>query len=176
MARRRRWWLLAAGVAGVAVVAAVTLLPQRRVVTVASVQDGRTIESMPLPAAGRFELYLRQSIYDADAYESFVADAEAGFLLVALRSTNEGVLDYYALEGRRTHIGAWTHMVLDRPQHFDSLPIVGTRLGRRALIVGDRRLPLAGPDGSTRHLVITVERRPWPLAGVSAAHHRATSP
>jgi hypothetical protein len=57
-------------------------------------------------------------------------------------------------------------MVLDRPQRFDRLPIVGTRLGRRTLIVGDRRLPLAGPDGSTRHLVIRVERRPWLLAGL----------
>ena len=166
MARRRRRWLLTALVAAVAAVAAVTLLPQRRVVTVASAQDGRTIESMPLPAVGRFEMYFRQSIYDADAYESFVADGDAGFVLVALRSTNEGVLDYYALEGRRTHIGAWTHLALDRPQHFDRLPIVGTRLGRRTLIVGDRRLPLAGPDGSTRHLVIRVERRPWLLAGL----------
>jgi hypothetical protein len=167
MARRRRWWLLAAVVAGVTVLAAVTLLPQRRVVTVASVQDGRTVRSIPLPAAGRFEMYFRQSIHDADAYESFVADGDAGFMLVALRSTNEGVLDHYALEGRRTHAGSWTHMVLDRPQRFDRLPIAGTRLGRRTLIVGDRRLPLAGPDGSTRHLVITVERRSWLLAGLS---------
>jgi hypothetical protein len=166
MARWRRWWLPTAIVAGVAVLAAVTLLPHRWVVTVASVEDGRRIESMPLPAAGRFEMYFRQSIYDADAYEYFVADHDAGFALVALRSTNEGVLDYYALEGRRTHIGRWTHLVLDQPQHFDRLPIVGTRLGRRTLIVGDRRLPLAGLDGSTRHLVITVERRPWLLAGL----------
>jgi len=163
MTRRRRRWVLLVVVAGVAVVAAVTLLPQRGVVTVTSASDRRTIESLPLPTGGRFELYLRQSIYDADAFESFVADADAGFTLVGLRSTNEGVLDYYALEGRRTHVGPWTHLVLDQPQHYDRLPIVGTRLGRRTLIVGDRRLPLAGPDGSTRHLVITVERRHWLL-------------
>ena len=144
--------------------AAVTLLPQRWVVTVASVEDGRTIESIPLSATGRFEMYFRQSIYDADAYEYFIANHDTGFELVALRSTNEGVLDYYALEGRRTHIGPWTHMVLDQPQHFDRLAVIGTRLGRRTLIVGDRRLPLAGRDGSPRHLVITVERRPWLLA------------
>ena len=90
MARRRRRWVLAAVAVGVAVVAAVGLLPQRRVVTVASAPDGRTIESLPLPPAGRFEMYFRQSIYDADAYESFVADGDAGFTLVALRSTNQG--------------------------------------------------------------------------------------
>jgi hypothetical protein len=166
MARRRRRWALAAVAAGVAMLAALTLLPQRQVVTVTSAPDGRTIASLPLPAGGRFELYLRQSIYDADAYESFVAEGDGGFTLVALRSTNQGVLDYYALEGRRTHSGPWTHMQLDQPQHFDSLPVIGTRLGRRALIVGERRLPLAGPDGSTRHLVIRVERRPWLLAAL----------
>jgi hypothetical protein len=169
MARWRRRWLPAAVVACVAcvaVAAAVTLFPQRWVVMIASVQDGRTIESLPLPAAGGFEMYFRQSIYDADAYEYFIANHDTGFDLVALRSTNEGVLDYYALEGRRTHIGPWIHMVLDQPQHFDRLPIIGTRLGRRTLIVGERRLPLAGPDGSTRHLVITVERRPRLLTGL----------
>ena len=150
MARRRRRWVLAAVAVGVAVVAAVGLLPQRRVVTVASAPDGRTIESLPLPPAGRFEMYFRQSIYDADAYESFVADGDAGFTLVALRSTNQG--SWTTTRSRRhPRLGPWIHMVLDRPQHFDRLPVVGTRLGRRTLIVGDRRLPLAGADGSTRH-------------------------
>jgi hypothetical protein len=164
MAGRRRRLLLPAVAAGVTVLAAVTLIPERRVVTIVGVEDGRTIESMSLPASGRFEMYFRQSIYDADSYEYFVADRDAGFRLVALRSTNQGVLDYYALEGRRTHIGPWTHIVLDEPQHFDRLPVIGTRLGRRTLIVGDRRVPLADSDGSSRHLVIRVEHRPWPLA------------
>jgi hypothetical protein len=164
MTRGRRWLLagLAAGVA--AALAAAVLVPRRAVVTVTSAEDGRLLASMPLPASRRFEMYLRQSIYDADAYEYFQAGAGGGFTMVALRSTNQGVLDYYALEGRRSHDGAWTHMVLDQPARFERLPIVGTALGRRTLIVGGRRFVLAGPDGATRHLVIMVERRSWLLA------------
>jgi hypothetical protein len=164
--RRRRQRLLVAAVAAVVVIAglAAALIAERSVVTIARAEDRRTIASMPLPASGRFEMYFRQSIYDADSYEHFVADRGAGFTLIALRSTNQGVLDYYALEGRRTHKGRWTQLILDEPQHFDSLPVIGTRLGQRTLIVGDRRLPLAGPDGSSRHLLIMVERRPWLIA------------
>jgi hypothetical protein len=39
-----------------------------------------------------------------------------------------------------------------------SLPLVAAEVGRRTLVVGDRRLPLYASGGAPAHLVLTVRR------------------
>jgi hypothetical protein len=144
--------------------AAAGLLAQRAVVTVTGA-DGRPVVARALPAPGRFELRYRHSYYRAEAAESFVADSDGGFWLVAVGSSNQAVLDYYDLTGR-THReeGGWLRLQLREPQRFERLPLVATGVGRRALVVGGRTVPLAPPGGEPAHLVVAVERRPWLLS------------
>jgi hypothetical protein len=82
-----------------ALAGAAGLLPLRAVVTVTSA-DGQPVTARVLPAPGRFELRYRHSYYRAEAAESFVADPDGGFWLVAVGSPSQAVLDYYGLAGR----------------------------------------------------------------------------
>jgi Domain of unknown function (DUF1850) len=117
------------------------------------VRDGSdTLIEAALPASGRFALTYRHSVYRAPAEERFRAEGD-DFALEAIASPSEAVLDYYALEGRRTRRGV---LVLDRPARFHDMDLAATHVGRRTLVVGDRRYPLWRRDGA-RHLRITVK-------------------
>jgi hypothetical protein len=161
MAAGRRRWPVAVAVS-LALAGVAGLLPQRAVVTVTGA-DGRPVAARVLPAPGRFELRYRHSYYRAEAAESFVADPDGGFRLVAVGSPSQAVLDYYGLAGRTHREGGWLRQELRQPQRFERLPLVATGLGRRTLVVGGRAVPLAPPGGEPAHLVVTVERRPWLL-------------
>jgi hypothetical protein len=153
---RARRWLLAALLAA-AVGAAAALLPQRAVVAVQG--ERGLVASRPLPPGGSFGLEYLHSYYHAPAVEWFRASPGGGFDLVGVASPSEAVLDYYALAGERRRDGAWLRLVPRRAQHFDILPLVATPLGRRTLVVGGDRLPLAAAEPA--HLTIRVRRSPW---------------
>jgi len=162
MAARRRHWSVAVAVSLALAAAAAGLLPQRAVVTVTGA-DGQPVEARVLPAPGRFELRYRHSYYRAEAAESFVADPDGGFRLIAVSSPSQAVLDYYSLAGRTHREGGWLRQELQQPQRFERLPLVATGLGRRTLVVGRRTVPLAPPGREPAHLVVTVKRHPWLL-------------
>jgi hypothetical protein len=122
-------------------------------------QRGREVVRVPLPDGGRFALRYRHSVYRAEVTETFAAGGD-GFRLVAVASPSEAVLDYYQLEGRRAASGPgplWRLEPAASPL-LASLPLVATEVGRRTLVVGDRRLPLYASGGAPAHLVLTVRR------------------
>jgi hypothetical protein len=113
---------------------------------------GAEVVEADLPGSGRFALTYRHSVYRAPAEERFRATGD-GFVLEAIASPSEAVLDYYALEGRRMRRGI---LVLDQPARFHDMALAATNVGRRTLVVGSRRYPLWRRDGA-RHLRITVK-------------------
>jgi hypothetical protein len=115
---------------------------------------GEEVVRAELPASGRFTLGYRHSYYDAPAHERFEADG-GGFRLRSLASPSAAVLDYYALEGRRTRDGRWVRLTPREQRRYERLPLIATAEGRRTLLVGERRFPLYGSE--PRHLTITVE-------------------
>jgi len=119
-------------------------------------ERGREVANVPLPEAGRFALSYRHSVYRAEVTEMF-AVADGGFRLVAIASPSEAVLDYYELEGRRVAGHGWRLEPAATPR-LESLPLVATEVGRRTLVVGDRRVPLFTPGGSPAHLVLSIHR------------------
>ena len=119
-------------------------------------ERGREVASVPLPEAGRFALSYRHSVYRAEVTETF-AVADGGFRLVAIASPSEAVLDYYELEGRRVADHGWRLEPATTPR-LEALPLVATEVGRRTLVVGDRRVPLFTPGGSPAHLVLSIHR------------------
>ena len=119
-------------------------------------ERGREVANVPLPEAGRFALSYRHSVYRAEVTETF-AVADGGFRLVAIASPSEAVLDYYELEGRRVAEHGWRLEPAATPR-LEALPLVATEVGRRTLVVGDRRLPLFTPGGSPAHLVLSIHR------------------
>jgi hypothetical protein len=120
-------------------------------------ERGRELASVPLPPSGRFALRYRHSVYRAEVTETFAA-ADGGFRLVAVASPSEAVLDHYELEGRRGRDGGWRRLEPDTTPRLDALPLLATEVGRRTLVVEDRRLPLFGPDGAPARLVLSVRR------------------
>jgi uncharacterized protein DUF1850 len=122
---------------------------------VARTADGDVVADLRLPASGEFALEYRHSYYRRPARETFRATGE-GFELVAVSSPSEAVLDYYEIEGeRRRSGGVWT-LRPARPARFEELALAATAVGRRTLVVGDRRVPLWGGDDV--HLRLGVER------------------
>jgi len=147
--------LVAAAVAAVAWAAGLRPGGDDRAVVVAD-ERGREVASVPLPEAGRFALSYRHSVYRAEVTEMF-AVADGGFRLVAIASPSEAVLDYYELEGRRVAGHGWRLEPAATPR-LESLPLVATEVGRRTLVVGDRRVALFTPGGSPAHLVLSIRR------------------
>jgi hypothetical protein len=66
------------------------------------------------------------------------------------------VLDYYELEGRRGRDGGWWRLEPHATPRLDALPVAATEVGRRTLVVEDRRLPLFDPGGAPARLVLSV--------------------
>jgi hypothetical protein len=115
---------------------------------------GHVVAREALPPDGSFALAYRHSYYRAPAREAFHA-GRAGFELSALVSPSAAVLDYYALEGRRTRSNGLVRLAVRRRPRYRRLSLIATTTGRRTLVVSDRRVPLYG--GDARHLTLTVE-------------------
>jgi hypothetical protein len=118
--------------------------------------DDRTLVRAALPDSGRFMVEYVHSYYEVPAVEHFVAEEYGSFELVEVSSSSEAVLDYYELEGHKEVGDDLLRLVLDEPQRFEALPLIGTEKGRRTLDVSNERFPLYAEDGP-QHLVIRVE-------------------
>jgi hypothetical protein len=151
-----------AGAALLAAVAAAALVavPWRAAgdpAVVVADERGRELAAVPLPPSGRFALRYRHSVYQDEVTETFAASGD-GFRLVAVASPSEAVLDYYELEGRRGRDGGWRRLEPDASPRLHALPLLATEVGRRTLVVEDRRLPLFEPGGAPARLVLSVRR------------------
>ena len=138
-------------------VAAMTGLGGDGPAVVVADERGRQLASVRLPEGGRFALQYRHSVYQAEVTETFAA-TDGGFRLVAVASPSEAVLDYYELEGRRGRDGGWRRLEPDASPRLHALPLLATEVGRRTLVVEDRRLPLFEPGGAPARLVLSVRR------------------
>jgi hypothetical protein len=141
--------------AALAVAATMTGLGGDGPAVVVADERGRQLASVRLPEGGRFALQYRHSVYQADVTETFAATG-GGFRLVAVASPSEAVLDYYELEGRRGRDGGWWRLEPDATPRLDALPLLATEVGRRTLVVEDRRLPLFDSGGTSARLVLTI--------------------
>jgi hypothetical protein len=149
--RPRRGGTAQAGIATHALVATACGAAEPRVV--ARDRDGGVIAQATLPGDGRFALSYRHSVYRAPAVERFRA-TEGAFALESVASPSAAVIDYYALDGRRTREGGWWVITPDRPARLEAMALAATRLGRRTLVAGGHRLPLYG---RAVHLRLAVE-------------------
>jgi len=149
--------LAASGAAGAIVAAGLADGGGGEPEVVARSADGARVAGAALPPSGRFALAYRHSTYRAPAVETFRTVAGGAFVLEAVASPQEGVLDYYGIEGRRTRRGAWRTLHPARAARFRTLALAATRVGRRTLVIGGRRLPLYESDGRVAHLRIAVE-------------------
>jgi hypothetical protein len=136
-------------------VAAMTGLGGDGPAVVVADERGRQLASVRLPEGGRFALQYRHSVYQAEVTETFAA-TDGGFRLVAVASPSEAVLDYYDLEGRRGRDGGWWRLEPYATPRLDALPLLATEVGRRTLVVEDRRLPLFDLGGAPARLVLSV--------------------
>jgi hypothetical protein len=117
-------------------------------------ESGRVVAEAGLPADGRFALTYTHSVYKAPAEERFRATA-TGFVLDSVASPDPAVIDYYDLDGVRTHEGSLWVMRPAHPARFDRMPLAATRRGKRTLVVDGKRMPLYG---HAVHLQLAVER------------------
>ncbi|MGK2849530.1 MAG: hypothetical protein ACSLFN_01250 [Candidatus Limnocylindrales bacterium] len=105
--------------------------------------DGTVLARVPLPAAGRFALRYRNSLYGSLAEERFIATRDRRFWLQELAADELAVLEeYYAIPGpaERTLAGdrrTWRARPADTSA-FGRLTIAATRLGERTLLVPGR--------------------------------------
>ena len=118
---------------------------------------GKMLSRSSLPGSGEFSVEYVHSYYEVPAAEHFYAGPQGGFELVGISSPSEAVLDYYELEGRKTADDEWMRLVPKETQRFEELPLVGTKTGRRTLVLPERRVPLFAESGAPRHLTLLVE-------------------
>ena len=119
---------------------------------------GKVISRSSLPGSGEFSVEYVHSYYEVPAAEHFYAAPQGGFELVGISSPSEAVLDYYELEGRKTvEDDGWMRLVPKETQRFEELPLVGTKTGRRTLVLPERRVPLFAESGAPMHLTLLVE-------------------
>ena len=117
---------------------------------------GRTVVHAALPDSGRFQIEYTHSYYEVPATEHFVAGSDGGFELAEISSSSEAVLDYYELEGRKEAEGGHFRLAPDESRRFETLPLIGTKKGRRTLVVSDERFPLYD-EGAPHHVTVRVE-------------------
>jgi hypothetical protein len=118
--------------------------------------EGRMISRDPLPGSGEFEIEYVHSYYQAPAAEHFVAEKDGSFELFEVSSPSEAVLDYYELEGRKETRDDFLRLLPEKPQRFETLPLIATDKGRRTLVVSGERIPLY-EEGGMRRVKIQVE-------------------
>ncbi|MEU8365131.1 DUF1850 domain-containing protein [Nonomuraea sp. NPDC048882] len=108
-----------------------------------------TVNGLPV-VGGRFSIGYVHSIYRAPSAEVFTVEGRR-FTMREVLSRNEGVLDYYAVEGERVRVpgGLWK-LVLAEPVAYESLSLLTTSIGRRTVISGGRCLPLFPAEGEVR--------------------------
>ncbi len=152
-----RWFVVVSGVTGLLIVWA-ALAVDRGASVVVRDADGRTVSRSSLPNSGDFWIEYVHSYYEAPAAEHFSADPQGGFELIEISSSSEAVLDYYGLEGQKLADGERTHLVPKETRRFEELPLVGTEIGQRTLVVSDRRVPLFVESGAPVHLTLRVEK------------------
>ncbi|GAA2825391.1 DUF1850 domain-containing protein [Nonomuraea rubra] len=138
-----------------------------------------------LPVSRGFGIGYVHSIYRAPSAELFTVDGPR-FTMRAVVSVNEGVLDYYAVEGERVRLpgGLWL-LRLAEPATYEELSLLTTSIGRRTVISGGRCLPLypASGAGEVRLSLVHTRRvtsRPCPgtfaaLQPVLLLEHRVQS-
>jgi hypothetical protein len=112
------------------------------------------VARVALPPSRTFALEYRHSYYRQPARETFRAAPDGSFALVAVSSPSEAVLDYYEIEGQRERRGGVWTLHPARPARFDDMALAATRVGRRTLVAGPRRVPLYG---GAVHLRLSVE-------------------
>ncbi|MFG1702049.1 DUF1850 domain-containing protein [Nonomuraea sp. M3C6] len=117
-----------------------------------------TVNGLPV-VAGAFSIGYVHSIYKAPSAELFTVEGRR-FTMRAVVSTNESVLEYYAVEGARTRTpdGQWV-LRLATPATYDELSLLTTSIGRRTLISGGRCLPLYPATGAAE-VRLAVELTP----------------
>jgi hypothetical protein len=147
--------LIAGAVAAPLALAAVAVPDGGEPALVVRDRAGEELVRTELPPNGGFGLAYRHSYYGAPARELFRASGGGEFRLRAIESPSAAVLDYYALAGERTQKGSWLRLVPRASRRYERLALIATKLGRRSLIAGGRRVPLYGRGA--RHLTITVE-------------------
>jgi hypothetical protein len=147
--------LIAGAVAAPLALAAVAVPDGGAPALVVRDRAGEELVRTELPPSGGFGLAYRHSYYGAPARELFRASGGGEFRLRAIESPRAAVLDYYALAGERTRKGSWLRLVPRASRRYERLALIATKLGRRSLIAGGRRVPLYGRGA--RHLTITVE-------------------
>jgi hypothetical protein len=123
------------------------------------IDDGTMVAAHALPADGTFALAYVHSAYHAPTVEVFRA-AGRRFIMYAVASPNEAVLDYYAVAGPRSTISGWWVLRLDDPQDFDALPLIATPVGRRTLVTGRDCVPLYPAGGAYDLNIRIVQGRP----------------
>jgi hypothetical protein len=124
---------------------------------VARDRDGGVVAEAALPGSGRFELSYRHSVYRAPAVERFRATGDGSFVLESIASPSVSVIDYYALDGRRTRERGWWTLRPDAPARFGTMALAATRRGRRTLVVDGHRIALYRDDERAAHLRLAVE-------------------
>ncbi|MEV0383838.1 DUF1850 domain-containing protein [Nonomuraea sp. NPDC050643] len=120
-----------------------------------------------LPVSGGFAIGYVHSIYRVPSAEVFTVEGRR-FTMRAVVSVNEGVLDYYAVEGTRTRApdGLWV-LRLAEPATYGELSLLTTSIGRRTLIADGRCLPLYPATGAAEvrlALRLTLDVRGEPCA------------
>ena len=123
---------------------------------VARTTAGETVAQLTLPASRTFALEYRHSYYRRPARETFRANEDGSFALVAISSPSEAILDYYEIEGARERRGGRWTLRPARPARFDGMALAATRIGRRTLVAGGVRVPLYAAGDV--HLTLAVER------------------
>ncbi|WP_187414716.1 DUF1850 domain-containing protein [Nonomuraea sp. PA05] len=114
-----------------------------------------------LPVTRGFALAYVHSIYRAPAAEVFTV-AGGRFTMRAVVSVNEGVLDYYAVEGQRVRLpgGLWLLRPAE-PATYAELSLLTTSIGRRTVIADGRCLPLYPATGASEvRLSLALTRQP----------------
>ena len=118
---------------------------------------GEVLSRSSLPDSGEFSVEYVHSYYEVPAAEHFSAGPRGGFELVGISSPSEAVLDYYGLEGHKMADDERVRLVLEETQRFEELPLVGTKIGRRTLVLPERRVPLFAESGAPMHLTLRIE-------------------
>ncbi|MEO3867679.1 hypothetical protein ABGB18_02490 [Nonomuraea sp. B12E4] len=114
-----------------------------------------------LPIQSGFAIGYVHSVYHAPSAELFTV-AGRRFTMWAVVSTDDSVLDYYAVAGTRSRTpdGLWV-LRLAEPATYQELSLLTTSIGRRTLLADGRCLRLYPASGAAE-VRLAVELTPDP--------------